>query len=414
MIKERTNRRARIKTLAAKTFVLLAAFGLFAFNHAEPMTQLRQMPEAVFAQSEAELYDKLGQYSAGSLVAAASSDDESLNGRQVALRLPFGLTVGSVRAFVGSRPRLTPGGEPVGVSIYTEGVLVVGLSEFRDDSGRKASPAAEAGVRPGDVIRSVGGAAVSSADELSKALESCPEAELVIERAGRRIGLTVRARRDEYGAVKMGAWVRDSTIGVGTLSFIDPEGGIAAALGHAVLDPDTGALLAVRDGRLVSANILGVTKGRQGAPGELHGNFSSESPYIARVTANTGLGIFGRLEAGAACPVSGEPIETAFPDEVKRGPAVILCAASGRVEEYSCVIRFAERQSEPAPKGLVIEVTDERLIELTGGVVQGMSGSPIIQDGRLVGAVTHVFVNDPLKGYGAYAYWMYMKARDEG
>ena len=261
---------------------------------------------------------------------------------------------------------------------------------------------------------SVSGVRVSSSEELTAALTGHGSAELMIERGGKRSLVAVSPQPDEKGSLRIGAWVRDSTVGVGTLTFLDTENGMAAALGHPVVDADTGSLLTVRDGRLVLAGVLGVTKGLQGAPGEIHGTFGADSPAIALIRSNTELGIFGVAAPGAEGLISGEVMEIAFPDEVKRGEATILCAATGSVEEYSCVIRSVSRQSSPEEKGLVIEITDERLISLTGGVVQGMSGSPIIQGGRLVGAVTHVFVNDPLKGYGAYAYWMYMKAREEG
>lgn len=168
-------------------------------------------------------------------------------------------------------------------------------------------------------------------------------------------------------------------------------------------------MISVSDGKLVAASILGVTKGRQGVPGELHGTFDSSSAEYGIVSANTELGVFG--SASQSCPLlCGDEIPVAFPDEVHTGEAVILSSASGIVEEYSCRIVKTGRQNAPAPKGIVVEITDRRLIELTGGIVQGMSGSPILQDGRIVGAVTHVFINDPLKGFGAYAYWMYKES----
>ena len=409
------NKKSAFRHVAVKTAALLICFGAFAFCHTPAMMELRRIPGTIYAESETELYEKLGEYSSGGLVIAASaSGGDSLGGRKLALSLPSGIKVGEITAFVGERPRVIPGGEPVGVSIYTEGVLVVGLSDFKTAEGKRASPAADAGLKPGDVIMSVSGKLISTSEELTAALSGQEPAELMIDRGGKRSLVTVCPQTDEKGSLRIGAWVRDSTVGIGTLTFLDPESGAAAALGHPVADADTGSLLKVRDGRLVQALVVGVTKGLQGAPGELHGSFGPKSPAIAKIRSNTELGIFGDTEPGAASLITGEAVEIAFPDEVRRGEAVILCAASGSVEEYSCVIRSVSRQSSPEEKGLVIEITDERLISLTGGVVQGMSGSPIIQGGRLVGAVTHVFVNDPLKGYGAYAYWMYLKAREEG
>ena len=284
----------------------------------------------------------------------------------------------------------------------------MGLSAFTDGSGKKVSPAADAGLKAGDVILFAGGTPVSTAKELEAALSKLGgRAILVVERNGKRIEMTVSCGRTAEGEVRIGAWVRDSTVGIGTLSFYDESTGAIAALGHAVTDADTGALLKVRDGKLVIANILGVTKGQRGAPGELHGTFDENSPVIGSIPSNTELGIFGRSAEETRSLLLGEAIPVAFPDEVREGEAQILSYAGGELIAYSCRIIKTGRQDSPAQKGLVIEVSDERLIQLTGGIVQGMSGSPIIQDGKLVGAVTHVFLNDPLKGYGAYAYWMY-------
>ncbi|MBR0134990.1 MAG: SpoIVB peptidase [Clostridia bacterium] len=398
------------KSVAARTAAVFAAFALTAFNYGGLMSGLRALPEAYYAENETELIDKLDNFASfgAPAVMAASSSDESIGNRAVEYRL-FGLIpVKTVPAYVGARPELIPGGQAVGISIFTEGVLVVGTGEFTGESGTGVSPASKAGIKPGDVILSVGGKGVSTSAELAELLENCSgSAEMVIERDGKRLCVTVRPEKDPDGEFRIGAWVRDSTIGIGTLSFYDTVSGASAALGHPVLDADTGSLLKVKDGKLVIAGILGVTKGVQGSPGELHGTFGEYSTVIGSIEKNTALGIFGSLLPEAAAYLGGESIRTAFPDEVREGEAVILSAASGEVVEYSCRIIKTGRQNEPAPKGMVIEITDSRLIELTGGIVQGMSGSPVIQDGKLVGAVTHVFVNDPQKGYGAYAYWMY-------
>ncbi len=403
---------AGISRALIKTAVVLLAFALFAFNNGEAMTRLRSVPNAFYAETETALEEKLAE--AGISKLAVSSGDETLGQSTVKLMLPMGLSFGRIPAFIGHRPVLCVGGESVGISILTRGVLIVGISGFENRNGVTVAPASKAGLKAGDVILEANGVSISASNELENALELAEgESFLTVERGGRRRQVSVAPERDAEGRLRIGAWVRDSTVGVGTLSFYDGNTGLFAALGHPVLDADTGSLLKVRDGKLKSAAILGVTKGAQGAPGELHGSFGEESADIGAIELNTELGVFGRLCQGAKEMLSERAFETAFPDEVHTGEAVILSAASGRVEEYSILIIKAGRQVGPAPKGLVIEVTDERLIALTGGIVQGMSGSPIIQDGRLVGAVTHVFVNDPLKGYGAYAYWMFKAAGGE-
>ncbi|MBQ4340900.1 MAG: PDZ domain-containing protein [Clostridia bacterium] len=381
---------SRIKPFAAKSAALVLAFALFAFGHGGAMQALRACPDKVWAADRAELYRKLG-FSGDWAAEASASSDETLP-PQAGFRL-FGLiTAKKVGAVIEERRSVFPGGEAVGISIRTRGVLIVG---FGSDSGN--SPAYRAGLRPGDVVISVNGADVDSAEQIT-ALMSSASSRVTALRGGKTMEFTVE--RGEDGAA-LGAWVRDSTVGVGTLSFYNEE--YCAALGHSVTDADTGRLLQAKSGALVYAKVLGVVRGSRGAPGEIQGTFGASSPEVGRVFANTELGVFasvtGELPQKSAMPV-------AFPDEVHEGEAVLLSSADGALREYSCRIVKAVRQSSPAAKGLVIEVTDERLICLTGGIVQGMSGSPVIQDGRLAGVVTHVFVNDPKKGYGAYAYWI--------
>lgn len=394
-----------------KAVAVLAAFALFALNYGGWMREYRELPEVIYAESDTALSERLGSFSLdGVSVAAVSSGDETLGQGRVSCKLFNSIPIKSIPVFIGDRACLTPGGEAVGISIYTDGVLVVGVGSFADTDGKKVSPAADADIRAGDIILSINGNPIALSTQLQTELDRVGEnanAKLLIERDGREKEMTVKPVRDESGKYRIGAWVRDSTIGIGTLSFYESSTGKYAALGHPVVDADTGKLLKVRNGKLVLASILGVTKGRQGVPGELHGTFGEYSTQIGNIVSNTELGICGMLNESAAMDLNGVPIWTAFPDEVHVGDATILTAASGEVAEYSCRIIKLGHQNEPVPKGIVIEITDERLISCTGGIVQGMSGSPILQDGKLVGAVTHVFVNDPLKGYGAYAYWMY-------
>ncbi len=409
MVRKISKRPTRKKAAAA--LAVLAAALLFAVNHTPFFTGLREAPEAVFAESEDAAAERLGW--AGSLygltVAASGSQDETLGKKEIDCSL-FGVALKRIPAFIGERPYLVPGGQAVGISIYTEGVLVVGVGSVTGESGRRFDPASEAGIKPGDIIVSVNGSPVNDSKELKDMLDASDgSAQLLIERDGKSFETNVPVILSEDGSRRIGAWVRDSTVGIGTLSFYDADSGAYAALGHAVADADTGELLKVRDGKLVIASILGVTKGRRGAPGELHGTFDGASTALGSITGNTELGIAGSLAEEAIAMIGGEPIPVAFPDEVNTGSAVLIASVDGCVREYSCRIIKTGRQDEPAEKGIVVEVTDRELIEMTGGIVQGMSGSPVIQDGKLVGAVTHVFVNDPQKGYGAYAYWMYKR-----
>lgn len=392
-----------------KLAAIIAAASVFALNHIPAMTALRELPEAVYAENRYELSERLGSLGFGEAdMTAASSLDSSLGVFTYEYGIPGVITLKSIPVFVAQRPALVPGGRAVGISIYTDGVLIVGLSSFIDENGNTVSPAENAGLAAGDIILKLDGVPVSDSAELARIIESAEgSVSLLIDRGGSKTVVALTPVRDAAGRLRIGAWIRDSTIGVGTLSFYDEGSGLLAALGHPVTDADTGSLLRVRDGKIVSADIVGVTRGVQGAPGELHGTFGSESMVLGSIECNTPLGVGGRLDEGAAAFIGGESIPSAFPDEVHTGEAFIICAASGEPKAYSCRIVKTSKQGEPEPKGLVVEITDEELLELTGGIVQGMSGSPIIQDGRLAGAITHVFVNDPKKGYGAYAYWMY-------
>lgn len=402
-----------LNSAVRKSLGVLFAFLFTAFNFGGAMSSLRALPEVVYAENEDALYEKLSapDLLGGLTVAAQSTLDETLGCRTVTLSLFGSVPIKTAEAHIGERPLLVPCGHSVGISIYSNGVLIVGISPFRSERGELVSPAGEAGLKAGDVLLSVDGFTISTTDELKTVIDSGSGAHLLlIDRGGKESELMISPAMGEDGCLRIGAWVRDSTIGVGTLSFFDPSSRMTAALGHSVTDRDTGALLTVMDGTLVLADIIGVTRGRAGAPGELHGTFGAASFRIGRIDKNTELGIFGIADEAAAGFLGYDVFETSFPDEVHEGEAYIICSADGTPRAYSCRIVKTGRQNEPAPKGLVIEITDSELIGLTGGIVQGMSGSPIIQDGRLAGVVTHVLVNDPLKGYGAYAYWIYKRS----
>ena len=400
----RTDNKRSFKAIFGKAAALILAIAVFAVWHTEAAEGIRNSPESFFASSREELSVSAYAFPNGVLVEASGSRDERLGEYYSHLKL-FGLIpVKRVPTFIGERAELIPGGEAVGVGIYTRGVLVVGLGDIADAS---VSPAARAGLKAGDVILRVNGVCVDTADELTNAVASSDGAlEVIIERSGKQKSIRIDLPAD--GSKKLGAWVRDSTVGVGTLSFIDPNEMICAALGHSVSDRDTGLNIRVKEGSLRLAKVLGVIKGEEGSPGELQGTFDRTSPVLSTIELNSELGIFGSFKKDSLPLIKRNALPVVFPDEVILGDAVIICSAEGEPKPYSCRIIKAGRQSKPAQKGLIIEITDERLLSLTGGIVQGMSGSPIIQNGRLVGAVTHVFVNDPTRGYGAYAYWMYL------
>ena len=292
--------------------------------------------------------------------------------------------------------RLVPLGIAAGISLETEGVLVVGLSGVSEGEETRY-PARDAGVREGDMILAVGDREVRTAEELQSALEQADApTELTLRRNGSSLTLPVDPVRDGEGGARIGVWIRDSILGIGTLTFYDPETGSYGALGHGISGKNTGHPLAVGGGDLLHGSIGGVRRGSAGKPGELLGSYEPDR-RIGSITANTEAGIFGTLEQvpeGHVLPVADE-------DAVHLGAAEILtCVEGDEPQRYGIRICALYHGAEAEHRSLLIEVTDRTLLEKTGGIVQGMSGSPILQDGRIVGAVTHVLVNNPAKGYG--------------
>ena len=293
----------------------------------------------------------------------------------------------------GEEITLIPGGMVFGVRFFTEGVLVVGIP---DSSG---SPAYAAGVRVNDVILKVDGVTVNDADQLSRAVDSGggKAVEFTCRRDGKEFCVTVTPRLEESG-YKTGIWVRDSGAGIGTVTFIDPKTGLFGGLGHGICDADTGKPMPLGRGVLLGVSINGITKGAAGDPGEIRGSFKAEK--LGAVTGNTDCGIFGIY---SEIPKSLYPaIPIAHKDEVKGGAATILCTLEGgEIKEYRVELSSIDPTAEGG-RCFTVKVTDPDLIAQTGGIVQGMSGSPIIQNGKLVGAVTHVLINDPTRGYGIF------------
>ena len=316
----------------------------------------------------------------------------------VTFRLLGVLPLRTVRVSVQPRRVLIPGGQSVGVALNTRGVVVVGNS----DLGKLPSPARLAGLRSGDLIQSVDGEAVTSARQLSLSLSEGETVRLGLLRDGRTVECDVTPAMDSRdGKYRLGAWVRDSTAGVGTLTFYDPHSGACGALGHAIMDVDTGVIMPVGEGELYENSVVSVTPSREGAPGELTGDFFAAPRSLGSVTRNCEYGVFGKTERPVCSALYPEGLPAAGRDQIHTGAASLLTTVDGAsVREYDCEIVSISDRSEPASRAMVIRITDEELLRRTGGIVQGMSGSPLIQDGRIVGAVTHVMVNDPAMGYG--------------
>ena len=298
--------------------------------------------------------------------------------------------------------RLYPGGIPFGVRLSTAGVLVVGFESVKTASG-EANPAESAGLRIKDVITHADGKAVNSSLELSSVIEGCngKEIEIKFTRAGveQSVKITPALCKDE-NKYKTGVWVRDSTAGIGTVTFVVPETGEFGGLGHGICDVDTGELMPMRHGSVVDVSISGVNRGEPGDPGEIKGFLGAIE--TGDLTDNTNCGVFGIYSSVPKELQGEEPIPIALSSEVKEGDAYILCTLENGVRKKYDICIKAINHTAANTKNFVIEATDPALIEKSGGIVQGMSGSPIIQDGKLIGAVTHVLISDPTKGYGIF------------
>ena len=305
----------------------------------------------------------------------------------------FGITVPSHAASVEQGERVYVGGMPFGMKINIDGAMIINTDEVE---GTNTSPAAEAGLRRGDIITSVNGRRVSSVRELMNSVEeSDGTAELTYIRAGKEKSAAVRPISDESGKLKIGVTVRDSAAGIGTITYIEPDTMFFAGLGHGICDADSGAVLPIVRGSVEDVEITGINHGKAGAPGELRGAFTGRR--IGKVTKNEITGIYGIL---SEIPEYSEEIYTAGEmSEISSGKAYIRSCISGEPEMYEVYISKQESGDE---KNFSVRVTDERLLGLTGGIVQGMSGSPIIQNGKLIGAVTHVLVGDPTAGFGIF------------
>lgn len=301
-----------------------------------------------------------------------------------------------------------PGGQPIGVKLNTKGVLVVGLSDLEGEKGKIISPATLAGIELGDSILEINNEKIQNGEKISSIISKSNEEILKIklERKGKILEKELTAKKTKDGDYKIGLWVRDSTTGVGTLTFYDDKTKTFAALGHPITDIDTGVTLNIETGEIVPSSIISIKKGVKGNPGELKGIFLDNKSPIGNIKDNTDCGIFGNINNNAIYDYN-KKMKVALKDEIKEGPAHILTTIEGeKPKKYSINIEKLLPQGEAGPKSMLIKVTDKELLNKTGGIVQGMSGSPIIQNNKIIGAVTHVLINKPDTGYGIYIEWM--------
>ena len=313
----------------------------------------------------------------------------------------FNFDIKDIEVNVLDKATVIPVGKIAGIKLYTKGVLVVGMSEIE---GKK--PYEGANIQEGDIITNINEQEIGNTTELIECINESEGASLNITYItdGQTKECNITPVKNESGKYQIGLWVRDSAAGIGTVTFYEPETGNFVALGHGITDIDTSEIINISSGELVNTKILSIVKGESGTPGKIQGALDNQRS-IGTIYKNTRLGIYGKVQTEAnLLPSYSNTMEVAARDEIKLGKATILCSVenSDEIEEYEIEIERKFVNNNYDNKSMLIKVTDKRLIEKTGGIVQGMSGSPIIQNGKFIGAVTHVIVNNPEEGYAVF------------
>ena len=308
-----------------------------------------------------------------------------------------------VNAATSSENMVIPGGMPIGIYLETEGVMVLGTDSITAEDGMDYEPAANL-VKAGDYIVALNEQTIHDKNELAETVKKLGNEDIIlrVRRDEQYMNIRMKPVRLNARECKLGIWVRDNAQGLGTVTFLNTNSRFGA-LGHGIHDVDTNALLEIHNGRVYETSIRDIQKGQDGTPGGMEGIIVYNNyNVLGNITNNTDCGIFGTIDRIDALFADQTPMETAVKEEIVEGPATIRCAVEGTVKDYEIRVTKIDKNTSEVNKGIVIEVTDNRLLSVTGGIVQGMSGSPIIQNGKLIGAVTHVFVHDATKGYGIF------------
>lgn len=340
--------------------------------------------------------DNIKTASVGERSLTEYSDDEAILNTsssgfyEVPVRLFGAIPLKTVSVTVAPEKYLIPSGDTIGIKLYTDGLLVVSVSEFPSESG-DVSPAKDAGIKKGDRITKINSEVITSSEDFSEKINILPHPlSLTVIRDNEEMTLSMTPHiSTSDGMYKLGIWVRDSTAGIGTMTYYNPSDSSFASLGHGICDTDTNEIMTVRRGNVMSCEILSITKGEAGTPGEITGGFTNT--MLGTISDNNSFGVYGNIKNKSTLELSDAlPVATRY--EVKQGPASILADVDGNgVTEYNVEILSVSKNAKKDNKGIVLKICDQRLLDKTGGIVQGMSGSPILQNGKIVGAVTHVF-----------------------
>lgn len=353
-----------------------------------------------------------------SIMASSNINNQKINEvgvKKLTLNLFDKLPLKNINVSVLPRTKVIPVGNIAGVKLYTSGVLVVGMSEIEGKDNKVYKPYENTGIKEGDTITKINDKYISSTDDLidnvNKSEGDTIEVTYIQNQQTKECSITpVKTNENEY---KIGLWVRDSAAGVGTVTFYEPTTKNFGALGHGIADIDTGELLNIASGEFVTTRVLNITKGEKGNPGKIQGTIE-EQQTIGKISKNTAFGIYGKVDNITSLEIdTSKEMEVALRDEIKLGKAKILCSLDNKnVQEYEIEIKKIYRENNYNNKSMEIEITDETLINKTGGIIQGMSGSPIIQNGKFVGAVTHVLVNNPKEGYAVFGDLMLKQSKE--
>lgn len=353
----------------------------------------------------------------GSILASTNTQDsiQQNNGKITAKVKLFDIfTVKNVDVSVIKKTNVIPVGQIAGLKLYTHGVMVVGLSEITSENNEKFKPYDGSGIREGDTITKVDDLDIIDTEHLIDVINNSKGKSLNIKfiRDGKEFSCDIKPVKTSKTGYKLGLWVRDSAAGIGTLTYYDPESKSFAALGHGITDVDTGNLIDISNGEFLTTKILSIVKGIKGNPGKIQGSIDNQK-NIGKIYKNSNLGIYGKLENLDAINLeNANTLEVADRNEIELGKAKILCSLDGNVaKEYEIEIEKIFIQNNDDNKSMLIKITDEDLLQKTGGIVQGMSGSPVIQNGKFIGAVTNVLVNDPASGYAVFGDLMIREAQ---
>lgn len=341
----------------------------------------------------------------GTIETASGSKENVAERQKIAINLFNKFEVKQLSVDVIPRTTVIPVGNIAGLKLYTNGVLVVGMTEIQGVDNKKHKPFQNTGIEEGDRIISINKNNVSTVEELTKKVNQSAgnniEIQYVHGEETKECSITpVRTAKEGY---KLGLWVRDSAAGVGTVTFYEPSSKMFAALGHGIADVDTGELIDIASGEFVTTRVLNVTKGKSGNPGKIQGTIE-EGQEIGDIFKNSQFGVYGKVNNLSVLNIdSSKEMPVALRDEIQIGEATILCSLDNKTsKEYKIEIEKIYLENNYNNKNMKIRVTDEELIEKTGGIIQGMSGAAVIQNGKLVGAVTNVLVNDPQEGYAVF------------